>query len=108
MLFDCFMSVYQTQSRDVLWLSPRWHSHLLQLPDSTARRESILALYKITYKGVTQARLDVFLSNWKTSLCQSQLCPLKNDSTLPFWAHQSPNNSGKLPAKLYFNRNLMD
>lgn len=62
----------------------RWHSHSLQLPDSTAGRESILALYKITYKGVTHIRLDVFLSNWKTTLFQGQLCPLKNDSTVPF------------------------
>lgn len=73
-----------------------------------AGRESLWALYKITYKGVTHVRLDVFLSNWKTSLFQGQLCPLKNDSTLPLCTYQGPNNKGKLPAKLYFNRDLMD
>lgn len=79
----------------------------LQLPDSTAGKEYVSALYKIMYKGVTHIRLDVFLSNWKGSFFQAYLYSLKNDSTLPFCTHQGPNNSGKLLAKLYFNMGLM-
>lgn len=53
----------------------RWRCHSLQLPDSTPGRESISALYKIIYKGVTHIRLCVFLSNWKASSFQGLVIP---------------------------------